>query len=125
MKRITASIITGIMIFCLSACGSSNTEKDSSIVSESRNTLMRADRKTVRNHRRRRIHKNPGTDRMKRKTRIPMKNRMQTKTRIQTKIRIPMKTRTQTKVRVQVKARMQAAALQEGLIMTHMGMDSR
>ena len=38
MKRITASIITGIMIFCLSACGSSNTEKDSSIVSESRNT---------------------------------------------------------------------------------------
>lgn len=38
MKRITASIITGIMIFCLSACGSSNTEKDSSIVSESRDT---------------------------------------------------------------------------------------
>ena len=32
------SIITGIMIFCLSACGSSNTEKDSSIVSESRDT---------------------------------------------------------------------------------------
>lgn len=38
MKRITASVITGIMIFCLSACGSSNTEKDSSIVSESRDT---------------------------------------------------------------------------------------
>lgn len=38
MKRITASVITGIMIFCLSACGSSNTEKDSSVVSESRDT---------------------------------------------------------------------------------------